>query len=324
MSRGGDGAVGYYGRPVIKQPVWTWEIPLYFATGGVSGASAGLAFAAELAGNHPLARRAQLAAFGAIAASPALLISDLGRPSRFYNMLRVFKLSSPMSVGSWLLSANGAATGLATFALVTGRLPRAGRAARAAAAVLGMPLTTYTAVLIADTAVPFWHEGRRELPFVFGGSSAAGAGALAALLTPPEHAGPARALAIVGSVIEGTASVLLQRRLGELAQPLRSGTAGKLALAAKGMVTVGAALVGAGAVRVRTARSAAERAGLTRGGIARAGAALVLAGETVDRYSIFRAGFQSAADPEQTVGPQRRRLASASASGIGAQRPSGE
>ncbi|MGH2876640.1 MAG: NrfD/PsrC family molybdoenzyme membrane anchor subunit [Solirubrobacteraceae bacterium] len=300
MSAQSDGAVGYYGRPVIKQPVWTWEIPLYFVTGGMSGASAGLAFAAELTGNRPLARRAQLTAFGLIAVSPALLISDLGRPARFYNMLRLFKLSSPMSVGSWLLSANGAATGAATLGLLSGRLPRVTRGAQAVAALLGMPLTTYTAVLIADTAVPLWHEGRRELPFVFGGSSAAGAGALATLLTPPARSGPARALAIAGSVIEGTASILMQRRLGELARPLSTGRAGRLSTVAKSLVCAGATLVAADSVRgvIR---------GAGRGALGRAGAGMVLAGETLERYAIFRAGFQSAADPAYTVGPQRRR-----------------
>jgi len=283
----------YYGRPVLKQPVWTWEIPLYFISGGVSGGSAGLAFAAGVAGNKILAKRAQLAAFGAIAVSPALLISDLGRPERFLNMLRVFKPSSPMSVGSWLLAANGAATAIATLGVFTGKAPRLTRASGAAAAALGMPLTTYTAVLIANTAVPLWHEGRHELPFVFGGSSAAGAGALAALITPHEHAGPARRLAAIGTVIEGAASQLMERRLGHLAEPLRSGHAGRLAGAAKILTTSGAVLTGVlGARRPRTAR---------------AGAAMVLAGEVVERWSVFRAGFQSAADPAYTIGPQRAR-----------------
>ena len=285
----------YYGRPVLKQPVWTWEIPLYFVSGGVSGASAGLAFAARMAGNGTLAKRAQLAAFGSIAVSPVLLISDLGRPERFLNMLRVFKPSSPMSVGSWLLAANSAGTTIATLGMLTGKAPRLTRASGAAAAALGMPLTTYTAVLIANTAVPLWHEGRRELPFVFGGSSAAGAGALATLITPHEHAGPARRLAAMGTVIEGAASQVMERRLGHLAEPMRTGQAGRLAWAAKILATSGAVLTGVlGARRPRAAR---------------AGAAMVLAGEILERWSVFRAGSQSAADPAYTVGPQRARQA---------------
>ena len=97
----------YHGQPVIKPPVWTWEIPVYFFTGGVAGASAGLAYLSEVRGNEVLARRAWGAAIAAVAVSPALLVSDLGRPERFLNMLRMFKVTSPMSLGSWSLSASG-------------------------------------------------------------------------------------------------------------------------------------------------------------------------------------------------------------------------
>src|SRR3954454_18102102 len=100
----------YYGRPVIKPPVWTWEIPTYFFTGGLGGASATFALAADLTGNRELARRSWLIALGGLAVSPLLLASDLGRPVRFLNMLRVFKVTSPMSVGSWVLTLGGIAT----------------------------------------------------------------------------------------------------------------------------------------------------------------------------------------------------------------------
>src|SRR5436309_903215 len=98
----------YYGRPIVKEPVWKPEIPWYFFAGGLTGASAALGYAAHLAGNRPLARRTWLVTMAAGTASPLLLISDLGRPERFLNMLRVFKLTSPMSVGSWVVSATGA------------------------------------------------------------------------------------------------------------------------------------------------------------------------------------------------------------------------
>src|SRR5439155_9437640 len=97
---------GYYGQPVIKEPIWTWEIPCYFFTGGVAGASAGLAFLAELRGNGVLGRRAWAVALTGVSVSPALLTSDLGKPVRFVNMLRMFKVTSPMSVGSWILTAS--------------------------------------------------------------------------------------------------------------------------------------------------------------------------------------------------------------------------
>ena len=165
----------YYGRPVIKEPIWKPEIPLYFFTGGLAGASAGLAFAARVSGNDKLARVAVGNAFAGIAVSPALLISDLGKPSRFLNMLRVFKITSPMSVGSWLLAAEGGALSVAAAHEFFGWFPRPlGRTAEAVAAFLGMPLATYTAALIANTAVPVWHAGRHELPFMFAGGAGPG------------------------------------------------------------------------------------------------------------------------------------------------------
>lgn len=293
---------GYYGRPVIKEPVWTWEIPLYFLTGGIAGASSGLAFTASLAGNERLAERAQLAALGGVALSPALLISDLGRPLRFLNMLRMLKPSSPMSVGSWLLAANGAAITAASAGTLARRFPTGTRVAQGVAAALGLPLTTYTAVLIADTAVPLWHAGRYELPFAFGGSSAAGAGALVALITPPDHAAQARRIAIIGTAIEAISMEVMERRLGRLAKPLRRGPAGALAWGAKGLAGAGAALL--------------THAGRRRHGEARAGAAMVLAGEALLRFAIFRAGFRSARDPSYTIEPQRARIEQGKTAGM--------
>jgi hypothetical protein len=193
--------MSYYGRPVIKEPVWKPEVPWYFFTGGVGGASAAFALVAEAGGRVSLARRARLVSLGALGASPALLISDLGRPERFLNMLRVFKPTSPMNMGSWLLVATGTAAGLASTHDVLGRFPRTGRASASAAGLLGLPLSTYTAALLANTSVPLWHEARRELPFVFAGSAAASAGAAAAIVAPSKQAGPGRRLAVIGTLL---------------------------------------------------------------------------------------------------------------------------
>jgi Polysulphide reductase, NrfD len=284
----------YYGQPVIKPPVWTPEIPLYFFAGGLGGASTGLAFLAELRGNDELARRAWAAALAGLAASPPLLISDLGVPSRFLNMLRMFKVTSPMSVGSWVLAASGPAVGVAAVNAWTGLLPRAARAARPSAAVLGLPLATYTAALISNTSVPVWHEARGRLPFVFAAGAAASAGAVAVAATPAGSARPARRLALGGAVAELVAIRAMDRGLGEVGRPYREGAAGRYARAAQGLTAAGAVVVAAGARRSRAA--------------ALAGGALVAAGALAERFSVFRAGFQSAADPEYVVGPQRARL----------------
>ncbi|HEY0631839.1 MAG TPA: NrfD/PsrC family molybdoenzyme membrane anchor subunit [Thermoleophilaceae bacterium] len=286
----------YYGGPVIKEPVWTPEIPTYFFTGGLGGASAGLALAAELAGNDVLARRAWAVALGGLGVSPALLISDLGVPRRFLNMLRVFKVTSPMSVGSWLLSGAGTATAIAAANRLLGLFPRAlADRATVAAGVLGMPVATYTATLISNTAVPIWHEARRELPFVFAGGAAASAGAAATLATPAKHAGPARRLAIGGVAVEMATVSVMHQRLGELAEPYEEkGAPATLSKVARALSIGGAAAIAAAGPR----RPAAT-------GI---GAAAVLAGALAERWSIFKAGFASARDPKYTVAPQRRRV----------------
>jgi formate-dependent nitrite reductase membrane component NrfD len=283
----------YYGKPLIKPPVWIPTIPIYFFVGGTAGAAASLALAARLSGNDPLARTAKYVDTAAIGLSPALLIADLGRPERFLNMFRVFKVTSPMSVGTWIVGVSGLASGVASTLELLGRLPRAKLAAEATAGALGPFLSTYTAALLADTAVPVWHEARRELPLVFAGSSAASAGAACVLLAPPKHARPARRLAIAGAALELAAGRVMERRLAFLAEPYQRGGAGALATAAK-------ALTAAGAMTM-LARGRKRRGAVAAG-------ALLLGGSLCERFAVFRAGFASAKDPRYTIVPQRQRV----------------
>ncbi|MBV8303898.1 MAG: polysulfide reductase NrfD [Acidimicrobiia bacterium] len=283
----------YYDRPVLKKPVWRWYIPAYFFSGGMAGASSTLAFAARLRGNHQLARRAGLIALGGMAVSPVFLIADLGRPGRFANMLRVAKPTSPMSMGTWLISAFGPITGAAAVSDATGIAPGVGRLCEALAAVLGPAVSTYTAVLTADTAIPAWHEAWRELPFVFAGGSAASAGAAALLVTPGGDTGPARRLVVLGTVLELGADRAMEERLGDLAEPYQAGRASTAAAAAKRLLAAGTVLA---------------LAGRRRPSLGKAAAVATLAGVALARWSIFRAGFDSAEDPRFTVEPQRRRL----------------
>jgi len=291
----GNGHRSYYGQPIIKEPTWEWEIPFYFFTGGLAGASAPLALLADLGANGRLARAARLTALAGATASPVLLVMDLSRPERFYNMLRVVKPTSPMSVGTWILSVFGSATGAAVATEVLGVFPRLGRAMRVLSALLGPALSTYTAVLITDTSVPVWHEARRELPLVFAASSAASAGAAAAMLTPTKDATPARRLAVGGALAELGGTVLMKRRLGSLlAEPYEEGEARRFDELSKACTSVGALSM---AFAGRRSRAAAV-----------AGGAMILAGAALERWSVFRAGFQSARDPKYTVVPQRERL----------------
>ena len=280
----------YYGRPVLKAPVWKPAIAWYFFTGGLAGASSTLALAAQLAGNRRLRRSALVASAAGIAVSGPLLVVDLGRPARFLNMLRVAKPTSPMSVGSWLLAAFAPASVGAAAAELTGRLPGLGRVAAAGAGMLGPSVATYTAVLVADTAIPAWHDAQRELPFLFAGSSVASAAGAALALTAVEAAAPARRLAVTGAALEVAAFRAMESRLGD--SPYAHGRAGTLARGAEACTVAGAVLLLAAGRR----RPAAAAAG-----------ALLCAGSVLTRFSVFRAGFESAADPAATIGPQRRR-----------------
>jgi len=285
----------YYGRPIIKEPTWTWEIPTYFFTGGLAGASAVLSSAARVTGNDTLARRALYVGAVADLVSPLLLISDLGRPERFHHMLRVVKVTSPMNLGSWVLLVSGGASTTAAALQLLGKWKPLRIAASALAALAGPPLATYTGVLIADTAVPVWHEGRHELPWIFGASAVASAGAAASIVVPPENAGPARRIAVAGVLAEGALMQAMELRLGKVGEVYHEGEAGKLSRAAKGLAVAGAALL---ARRGRKSRTSAVLAG-----------ALVCAGELCLRWSVFKAGFQSARDPKYVVESQRERIA---------------
>jgi formate-dependent nitrite reductase membrane component NrfD len=283
----------YYGRPIIKEPVWKAEIGWYFLAGGLGGAAATLSLAARVAGRRRLARSATLVSALALSASPPLLIKDLGRPARFLNMFRVFRPTSPMSVGSWLLGAAGTASGAAAASEVLGVAPVAGDAARTVAGVLGPAISTYTAVLISDTSVPVWHEARRDLPFVFAAGAAASAGAAVWLAAPAEERGPARRLAIAAAAAELIAAHRMETSLGNLAEPYHQGRPGLYARTAKRALAGGAALMAA------TGR---------RPMLGRVGAGMILAGAVCERFAILRAGNLSAKDPRYTVDPQRERV----------------
>src|SRR5689334_21667285 len=160
---------GYYGLPMLKKPVWTWEVPTYFFVGGLAGPAAIIAAVADRRtegayGRDTLARDAHWIAAGGGLASAALLVTDLGRPERFFNMLRVFKPQSPMSVGSWILMAFSSTSAASAMAgalaeRIDSRLPvrlldGSKLATSTLGAVAGSVLATYTGVLIGSTVIP--------------------------------------------------------------------------------------------------------------------------------------------------------------------------
>jgi formate-dependent nitrite reductase membrane component NrfD len=293
ITRAGTEMQSYYGRPILKEPVWRPEIPTYFFSGGIAGGCSLLHGFARVAGHDRLAKTTLYLAAAADVVSPALLISDLGRPERFLNMLRVFKVTSPMSVGSWVLFVSGGSSTTAAVLELAGKWRAVKWAAELVSFATGAPLATYTGALLADTAIPVWHDARKELPWLFGASAAASAGAAATLLLPSKESGPSRRLAVAGVAAELGVMEAMQQRLGFVGEVYKQGAAGKLARTSKVLSAGGAALL---ATRGRRSRGAAVT-----------GSALVLAGELALRWSVFRAGFQSARDPRYAVIPQKQR-----------------
>lgn len=284
----------YYGLPILKRPVWEWPIPVYFFTGGTAGAAAVMAAVAAAKGDRPTARHGRMIAAGGVVLSLPLLVRDLGRPARFLNMLRVLKPTSPMSIGSWLVGAFGTAAAAAAAGELSNRHRHRflGDAAGYASGLLGLGMSTYTAVLLADTAVPVWHEARVALPFEFAGSSAAAAGGLAMITLGTERAGSARRLAALGAATELAAAKISHRRMGDLRDAYREGAAGRAEIASSVLAFGGAVLAVAGG-RSRGVRIAAG--------------AMLAGGALSKRWAVFEAGKRSATDPSHTVALQRRR-----------------
>ena len=289
-------AAGYYGRPIVKPPVWTWEIPLYFFTGGLAGMAGTIALAAHLAGPPgaatPLVRTALWLAFlGGAVVSPALLVLDLGRPGRFLHMLRVFKWRSPMSVGAWIMFLFG---GTVTVALlltewqVRPGAPSALEPFRTAsvvvAGILGPVLATYTGVLIGATTIPAWFTHHRVLPLHFG---VAGLGSAAAALELLGARSPAlHAIGLGAASLEILLSASIEfRGHGPVDGVLRAGLSGRL-LRGSGLLSGPTALL----LRLMGAIPWA--------------AAAFLAGAILGRYGWLAAGRASALDPEATLAEQ--------------------
>ncbi|WNG41331.1 formate dehydrogenase [Archangium violaceum] len=298
----------YYGQPVLKEPVWIWTIPLYFYVGGVAGAASVLGAAADVAGGkhlESLGRKCRWVGTVGDVVSSGLLIYDLGRPERFLNMLRVFRPTSPMSVGSWVLVGSGAMnTASLLFAGRRGWLGRAGEGAAIAAGLLGLPLSGYTAVLIANTAVPVWQATRKTLPLLFMSSAMAGAGSLLELL--PHSRGEEKVLRLfstVGKVGELLAGVAVHHdvsRLEVLERPLKHERSGQLWKASKAC-TAASLVLGVWPGRRRWMKVTA--------------ALLGSAGALLTRFAVFRAGKASASDPQATFQPQRQGMGAAEVTG---------
>jgi formate-dependent nitrite reductase membrane component NrfD len=291
------GRQSYYGLPVVKAPVWTWEVPLYFFIGGIAGLASCIALAAHLFGNDPsLVRTALWVALIGAAVCPIFLITDLGRPARFLNMLRVVKFQSPMSVGAWVLVAFSGCTfvavlaeelivhGYATTAIVT-----LGWAGECASVLTGLPLAAYTGVLIGATVTPVWSHNRKAIPAHFMTSALGSAGAvleLCGFLIPATQS-----IGLAAAAIETLLGVYFELSNSRVNAPLHHGKSGS-AFRIAGLMAGPVALVLRLISRANPVREAA--------------AICFLCGALLGRYAWIWAGPASAKDPEAVFQIQRK------------------
>jgi formate-dependent nitrite reductase membrane component NrfD len=284
---------GYYGLPALKAPPWKAEIPAYLFVGGAAGATAVIGCAAGLLtpSDRQLIRDARwLAAIGG-AISPALLVSDLGMPSRFLNMLRVFKVQSPMSVGSWTLvsfSSSAAAAAFAhSFGSRAGSLQFVENAAAFLSALFGLGLATYTGVLIGATAIPAWYENVKLLPIHF---AASGLGAGVSMLELKGHSSnrALNTLGIASALTETLVGASLEANKKRALVPLKTGRSGWISRLG-GILSGPLALV----LRMIAGSSGTERSIRLR----RIAAASMVTGSLLTRHAWVQAGRASAKDP---------------------------
>ena len=297
-SRKSDGTESYYGLPVLKAPTWTWEVPLYFFFGGIAGVSACIAFFAHLFHSDPaLVRMCLWIGLIGAAICPVLLISDLGRPSRFLNMLRVFKIRSAMSLGAWILVAF---SGCMFFAVLCFESLLHGSTysflspvlwlAEGSGAVMGLLLASYTGVLIGATAIPVWSENRKLLPAHFltsGLGCSAGILELAGFLIPATQL-----IGFAAAGIETAVGALLELRRDAVNTPLHHGRSGWT-------MRIGGVLEGPVALLVRIFFGSQPFG-------REASAICFLLGALISRYAWIWAGHASGQDPETLFQLQRK------------------
>ena len=304
----------YYGRPVVKAPPWKAPIAVYLFLGGVAGGSGLLAFGAQCTGRPVLRRNARLTALGTVGVGTLALIEDLGRPERFLNMMRTVKVTSPMSLGTWVVGGFASLSGvlgalevdrLAGEKLPLGALRPLLRAAEGPASLgqvaLAPLLASYTGALLGNTVVPTWEAGRGHLSYLFASSASLAAGGAAMVPTPVAEAGPARLLAAAGVAGDVARMHRMKESMHPLErEPLETGTPGKLLTWAERLAIAGG---------IGTLLGGRSRV------IAAASGAALLTASALTRFGVLNAGLESVKDPRRVVAPQQARLAARRAAG---------
>ena len=281
---------GYYGIPLLKQPAWTWQIPLYFFAGGAAGSAAVIGPMARWIGrDRGLARDCRYIAAVGTAASTALLISDLGRPARFLAMLRVLKKQSPMSVGAWILAVFGTFAAASAFAEMLGRrfpwlpLRILGNLSEGISAIAGLPFSNYTGVLIGASVIPVWNDNVGTLPLHFGMSGLNSAVSILELMGHENRA--LNTLGMGAAAIETLEGLHIESKRKPVMEPLKRGRSGLI-------TRVGDVLSGPVPLLLRIAAGFAPRRRSRQ--LRRAAAISSIMGSLLTRVAWIQAGHESA------------------------------
>ncbi|MDP8947938.1 MAG: polysulfide reductase NrfD [Actinomycetota bacterium] len=298
----------YYGIPPIKEHTWTWEVPLYFWLGGIGAGAHLISTVAQLLGwkDKAFFRATRYTVLVTMILSPILLIMDLGRPERFYNMLRIVKLRSPMSTGSWALAIFGVLSGL----IATAQAARDGLLGRdnilvrlvktfipdrllsVLALPVGLYVGLYSGILLSATSVPMWARNFLLMgPTFLSSGLSTGLSATSFVL----HLGDwgekktleaLRRAERISLIIEGGLLAASLARMGRWGKPLYSK---KLAPLFFGGTVVGGILAPLALLSGRESRS--------RGLLA---SVLALLGGLALRFAMIEGGRLSARDPQAT------------------------
>jgi hypothetical protein len=280
---------GYYGIPLLKEPQWKKEVPVYFFVGGAAGASAVIASAASMfSRDETVVTHARWIAAGGGMISSILLTADLGVPSRFINMLRVFKPQSPMSMGAWTLTAFSTFSAASAFANIMRQRFRSlairvvEHISGALASATGLVMASYTGVLIGGTAIPVWNCNVDTLPSHFAASGMNSAVSILELLGNQSRA--LNWLGLAASAYESFEGIKLEMERSRVNEPLRKGLSGLI-------VRAGGVLSGPAPLFLRLAYAITGQENLRR-----TASYVSVLGSLLTRFGWVQAGQASARD----------------------------
>ncbi|HUS06185.1 MAG TPA: NrfD/PsrC family molybdoenzyme membrane anchor subunit [Bryobacteraceae bacterium] len=292
---------GYYGIPMLKRPLWRWEIAWYFFLEGISSGAFILSAMARLFGrnrNRGLQRSVRYLSLATLLPCPPLLIADLGRPARFHHMLRVWKRSSPMNTGAWALMGYSVPVALLAFdQLLYGRRDSSRALQRwSAVEMLGLPfaftMVSYPGVLLSATSTPVWSQS----PYLGGllacSSLSTAASAIALVIGLQTDAGdhaPLQSFEIIAKICEGALTGAYLASSGRAAEPLTRGRYAK-------HIWIGA--MGLGIVLPLAIHMASRRLPKRQRSLSLLSSVCSLAGGFCLKWAIVHSGPVSADDPE--------------------------